>query len=256
MDKTYTEEELDRLEQEEHEYIKEQIALMILLLNSLHHDLETEFRSFYQKYGTNGIVTYQDARKWTSDTDHRRRLTVLLLLLGDSFTTLRDNLASPFDSLLRGVISKESKFFEVDVDADDFINSGWGADNLNWITRLEDDVDLWLYNVSKDVKQSMVKRESIDDVLESLNQRFVSMEKVLTSLGLSESTATGSMARRRIFDKLGVKKYKFYAREDERTCEQCGALHGLIFPMSAYEPGVTASPLHPRCRCWEVPIRE
>jgi SPP1 gp7 family putative phage head morphogenesis protein len=105
-----------------------------------------------------------------------------------------------------------------------------------------------------DIKQSFLKRKSIDDVLLKLDKRFTSMEYVLTTLGLSESTAVGSMARQMIFQQLGISKYQFYTKADERTCETCGSMHGLIFPISAYEVGVTASPLHPRCRCWEVPI--
>ena len=87
-----------------------------------------------------------------------------------------------------------------------------------------------------------------------LDKRFKSMESIIKTLGLSESTAVGSIARQRIFRELGITKYQFYTKADERTCETCGAMHGLIFPMSAYEVGVTASPVHPRCRCWEVPL--
>lgn len=249
-------EELEALEREEYDLTEEALLAILVLLNSIRSNLENLIREFYQRYGKDGVVTYAEARKWVSEEDHRKRWTVLLLLLSDNFTALRDDLASPFDSLLRGIIAKESEFFKVDVETDDLILAGWGADDLNWLTRLEDDIDLWLYNVTKDIKQDMVRRRHIDDVLDDLNQRFVSMEKVLKKLVLSESTAMGSMARREIFKELGVKEYKFYAREDERTCEECGALHGLIFPMSAYEVGVTASPIHPHCRCWEVPIRE
>ena len=105
-----------------------------------------------------------------------------------------------------------------------------------------------------DIKQSFHKGRNVNDVIAKLNTRFKSMEYVLTTLGLSESTAVGSMARRAIFKQLGVEKYQFYTKADERTCETCGSMHGLIFPISAFEIGVTASPLHPRCRCWEVPI--
>ena len=82
------------------------------------------------------------------------------------------------------------------------------------------------------------------------------MNSILNKLALTESTAVGSIARREIFKELGIKKYQFFTKPDERRCETCGAMHGLIFPISAYEIGVTASPLHPHCRCWEVPITD
>ena len=96
----------------------------------------------------------------------------------------------------------------------------------------------------------------IDDVIKQLDKRFNSIEKVLDTLVLSESTAIGSMARRLAFRELGINKYQFFTRADERTCEVCGGMHGLTFPISAFEVGVTASPLHPRCRCWEIPIMD
>jgi SPP1 gp7 family putative phage head morphogenesis protein len=130
------------------------------------------------------------------------------------------------------------------------------VDDLYWLDRLEADVNLWKVTIASDLKQAIHKGASLDDVLKQLNKRFGSIDKVLTKLGLSESTAVGSLSRQAIFKELGIAKYQFYTKVDERRCEQCGALHGVVFPISAFEVGVTASPIHPHCRCWEVPILE
>lgn len=252
----WTDEQFDELEQEEHALTEEAIIAMLLLLSSVHSDLEDEIREFYQKYGKDGVVTYQEARKWVSNKDHTKRINLLLIILSDRFTTLLDDLTDSFDSFIPDIINKESKFFNVELDVDDLEYTKWGADDLNWLTRLEDDVNLWIYNISSDIKQGLLKRDNINVVLEQLEDRFTSIEKVLKRLALTESTAIGSIARKEIFKELGIKKYRFYAREDERTCEHCGSLHGLTFPISAYEVGVTASPIHSHCRCWEVPIVE
>lgn len=252
----YTDEQLDQLEQEEHAIIEKTIILLLLLLGVVHEELEKELRSFYQKYGDDGVVTYAEARKWVSDKDHRRRLMVLLLFVNARFKDLLSELEEPFRKALVKVIEKESAFFDIDLDVDDLILDKWGIDDLHWLGRLEDDIELWTHRIASDIKQSILKQEHIDDILEEMDRRFLSMEKVLKRLALTESTAMGSMARKQIFKELGVKKYRFYAREDERTCDECGALHGLIFPISAYEIGVTASPIHAHCRCWEVPIMD
>lgn len=252
----YTDEELIALEEEEHSLAVEEITAMLLLLGIAKSDIQKEVRDFYSKYGTDGVVTYQEARKWISDRDHNKRLTVLLAFITSRFNTLFGDLESHFNSFLRGVLVKESEFFNVTLDGDKLLVRGWGVDNLTWLKRLEDDIDLWAFNVSKDVKQSLLRRKNIDTVVEDLDKRFISIGKVLQRLAITESTAMNSIARREIFKALGVKKYRFYAREDERTCDECGALHGLIFPISAYEIGVTASPIHAQCRCWEVPIME
>lgn len=252
----YTEEELTRLEQEERELTDEAIAILLLILANTKSDLEKELRNFYSKYGKDGVITYAEARKWIGVNDHRRRLTALLVYINENFDELRVKLTPEFQRMLEEVIDKEVNFFDVKPDniADKPLTEGWGADNKTWYERLEDDVAIWCAYILMDIKQSFLKRTHIDDVLLKLDKRFKSMESVITTLGLSESTAIGSMARRKIFTELGVTKYKFYTKPDERRCETCGAMHDLIFPISAYEVGVTASPIHPRCRCWEVPI--
>lgn len=252
----YTDEELEVLEEEEHSLTVEEITAMLLLLGITRDELKKELVSFYQKYGTDGVVTYQEARKWIGENDHRKRMVVLLLFINTKFNDLLGDLEPHFNSFLRGIIAKEGEFFNIDLDIDKLLYSDWGVDELNWLDRLEDDVDLWYYNVSKDVKQDMLQRKNITGVLEDVDKRFLSMEKIIWRLAVTEASAIGSIARRQVFKELGISKYRFYAREDERTCEHCGSLHGLIFPMTAYEVGVTASPIHSRCRCWEVPIME
>lgn len=254
----YTEEELIQLEQEERELTDESIALMLLILAKVKSDLEKELREFYQRYGDDGVVTYAEARKWVGNDDHRRRLTVLMLHINENFSQLRQELTPKFKEMLREVIGKEVDFFEADLEnfADKPLDESWGTDDKTWLERLEDDIALWCAYILMDIKRAFHGRTHINDVLVRLDKRFKSMEYVLITLGLSESTAVGSIVRRMIFQHFGIGKYQFYTKADERTCEICGSMHGLIFPITAYEVGVTASPLHPRCRCWEVPIWE
>ena len=254
----YTEDELVQLEQEERTITDEAIAVMLLLLADTKSALEKELRDFYSKYGSDGIVTYAEARKWIGGSDRRRRLTALLTYVQENFDELQTKLTPAFRKMLEEVIGKEVTFFNAEPKdiADKPLNEKWGSDEKTWYERLEDDIALWCAYILIDVKQHLLKSKSIDDLIAKLNKRFAYIESVLTTLGLSESTAIGSMARRMIFKGLGVSKYQFYTKADERTCEICGSMHGLIFPISAYEIGVTASPLHPRCRCWEVPIMD
>ena len=254
----YTEAQFEQLEQEEREITDEAILFMLLLLSNVKSDLEKELRDFYSKYGKDGVVTYTEARKWISGNDHRRRLTTLLVYIQTNFEELQEKLTPAFCEMLVNVIGKEVEFFKAD--PTDIVNESldekWGADDENWQDRLINDIALWCAYILMDIKQALLKGKTLEEVLAKLDKRFSTMEYVLTTLGLSESTAIGSMARRMIFKQLGISKYQFYTKADERTCEVCGSMHGLIFPMSAYEIGVTASPLHPRCRCWEVPIMD
>ena len=253
MDNIYDEELLMRLEEEEHELTMATLLLLLASIRGLRSDLEYELRKFYQKYGKDGVVTYAEARKWISDKNHQRRLTWLLALSSTQFISLFGKLRKDFEALVGDVIKKEFDFFGVALDTP---NLKWGFDDLTWLDRLADDVAMWRLYIETDIKRGMLSRKNIDDISETLNKRFLTMENVIKGLAITETTAVGSIARKAAFKELGIAKYQYFAREDERTCEQCGALHGLIFPISAYEPGVTASPLHTRCRCFERPIRE
>ena len=249
----YSEEELEKLENEEHALTEEALVAMFAILRSTQAGLEKELRAFYQQYGKDGVVTYQEARKYISKKKRQRRLFWMFALLTQTFSDLGGKLYTKFDTLVQGVIAKESAFFNVEIEKP---NVKWGADDLAWSDRLANDVDQWCYKVAGDIKRGMLRRDSIDDVLDMIDGRFTTMERVLKALGITETTAVGSIARKEIFKELGIKKYRFYTQADERTCEVCGAMHGLVFPMSSYEPGVTASPMHPRCRCFEIPIAD
>lgn len=252
----WNEEDFIALEQEELEITEEAIILMILALGSLHLNLEKELRDFYSRYGKDGVVTYAEARKWVSEKDHRRRLTVLTLLVATVFESTFTDWEKHFRKFLIEVVGKESTFFGIKVDVDKLLTKKWDFNDLYWLERLGYDVDLWKATIAGDIKRATLKGNSLDDVLKQLEKRIKSIESTLTALALSESTALGSFARKEIFKELGIGKYQIYTKVDERRCETCGALHGQIFPMSAYEVGVTASPFHKRCRCWEVPILE
>lgn len=227
---------------------------MLLLVQDVKTNLEKELVNFYQKYGVDGVVSYYGARKYVSEQDHRRRLTALLTFLNTEFNSVFDKIKSTFNTMLERVSLKETGFFDVQLDIEKLLATPWGVDDATWLKRLENDVELWKAYVANDWKRSMLRRDDIDDVLKLLNKRFMTISSVLERLGLTESTAYGSMARREIFKELGISKYRFYAKEDERTCDICGSLHGLVFPMSSYEVGVNASPIHPSCRCLEIPI--
>ena len=110
----WTDEQFDQLEQEEHTLTEEAILAMLVYLKSAKVDVEKELRSFYQQYGRDGVITWNDVRKWTNGKNRKRRMTVLLLFLADKFEWLHTNLNREFYTILTKVVDKEHYFFNVD----------------------------------------------------------------------------------------------------------------------------------------------
>lgn len=250
----YTDEQLEQLEAEERVITDEGIAVIISILSGLSKDLENELRKFYQEYGKDGVVTYSEARKWVDNKDHRKRLFVLYMALDNHFVESFGKIETEFRNFLTGVIQLENDFFNTDLEVEKLLNKTWGDDDLNWLERLQEDFEYYEAKLFSNVKSGMVRGYDIDDVIAELEKLIESFGYAEKTLGITESTTINSFARKEIMRLKQAKKYRFYAREDERTCEHCGALHGKVFPIAQFEIGVTASPIHPRCRCWEVPI--
>ena len=72
-------------------------------------------------------------------------------------------------------------------------------------------------------------------------------------LVMTESAYFAAEARRDCFKALEVERYEIIGTLDTSTCSTCGDLDGHVFRQADYEPGVTAPPFHPNCRCTTAP---
>jgi SPP1 gp7 family putative phage head morphogenesis protein len=82
------------------------------------------------------------------------------------------------------------------------------------------------------------------------------MNYILKRLAYTEGKAVSALTDYKSYKELGVKKYQFLTMNDGLTCERCDELHERIFPISEFNVGFTANPLHPWCRCRTKPILE
>ena len=158
--------------------------------------------------------------------------------------------------MVKELIKTEQDTFDIESTKEHETEIQWGQDNKHWYERLWDDKELWFLYLTNDLKQGFIRQRKLDDVLKQVNKRFDYMENVLERLVGTETNAICSVMRQEIFKKLGIEKYQYYTQADEITCETCGPMNGLIFPISAYEIGVTAPPIHPNCRCYTVPLMD
>ena len=119
----WTDEEFEALEESEHELTIEELAIMLLILTECRNNFLNELATFYRKYGKDGIITYNEARKYISNVDRRRRMTVLFLFLNNSLESAVNEIDGNFEALLTAIITKESDFFNVTFPKDDFVKT-------------------------------------------------------------------------------------------------------------------------------------
>lgn len=249
--------EIVALEEEEYALTEELLLLLLLDISGLSDSVKKELIAFYHKYGKNGVVTYKEARKWTSVTDHRKRMMVLFLSVSESFDKSFVTIERKLEQHLKDIIKNEIKFFglkEDDFDFDKILDKAWGLDELTWRDRLHNDRDLWNAEIINDFKVAFLQKQNVEQVITKTDKRFKSIERRLIPLVNTETTAMESIARYEIFRQMGIEQYMFVTERDDRVCEICLPMNSLIFPMSAFEVGITAPPLHPRCRCNVAPV--
>lgn len=248
-----TEEQFEQLEQEEYEEALATLALIFLLIDSTSEQLSQMLYGIYNKYGTDGVLSWLATGKVVGG---ERLRTKLWRELDDLLNNLFIETEVEFRKCLEKIVRMEFDTFGVELSDDELqkiLDFKWGADDLNWVDRLWERAETTLYELGRELKQDLVKRNSAAEVTSEKEEQLEKLKRAMRSLLVTERTAIGSYARYRLYKELGINKYVFYASEDERVCEHCGALHGMEFPLSAWEVGVTASPIHPRCRCWEIP---
>ena len=262
-----TQEELESLEEEEHGVAIAIIALLMSATDSLRRRLTDEIASWFGKYAKDGKYTYQQARKVLSVSELRdfnkkygtkfKRLTrqrALRYAIISTVSKLSPKIQYRFREIESKILGIENKAFGTSVEESSGIK--WGADDKSADERIKAKVDLLALAIVTDVQRTTLTSGSLKKANESVNERMSTFDKALTLLLITEATAYSSAIRKKVMKALGISRYKFIATKDERTCPICSSLNGKIFPYSAYEVGVTASPIHPRCRCIEVPLFE
>lgn len=250
----YSTEEYEALEQMQHELTVEEFALILALLLTATDGIGADILSFYKSYGTDGIVNYITSRKKVGKRDKRKRVNKLFSQIDGRFDTYRKNAELGIATVLKKMIKTETDFYGVKLDVDELLDIKWGNDKLNWRTRLNNQLNQQELKIKNRLKVAFVRGDLIDDLMEDLEIEYKKFERQLWSLYETEANAITSEARYRALKEKGFKKYRYYARLDERTCHVCGAMHGTKFPMSSFQIGVTAPPMHPHCRCWITEI--
>ena len=108
----------------------------------------------------------------------------------------------------------------------------------------------------QELTQMIIQGKGVKETSKALSKRLDADYKNCLRLIHTEHSYFMSEATAKAYEELEVEIYQYSSALDKRTCESCGALDGEIFKVVDRKVGVNASPLHPLCRCTELPYVE
>ncbi|ARD64997.1 minor capsid protein [Eubacterium limosum] len=118
--------------------------------------------------------------------------------------------------------------------------------------RIWRNMDKLLVNLKNTLVSGMIRGKSITELaleLDALmNQGFHNAHRLVRTETMHYLNAASLQA----YKDSGVKYVQFWAALDERTCPQCGALHGRIFKVDK----APVLPIHANCRCCYLPVTD
>ena len=115
-----------------------------------------------------------------------------------------------------------------------------------------DPVTKYVYDHELDRKRArlfeslIADRES--DNPTAIDTDYIRAQKLVTGQTEQYFIDVEDAARNRVYEAMGVPNVRWITEDDERVCEECGPMHGLVFPIDRIPPKP-----HPRCRCHTEP---
>ena len=129
----------------------------------------------------------------------------------------------------------------------------WAPDGSNFSDRIWHSKDKLLSTLYQELTRSTITGEDPKKAIERLSAVMGTSKANAGRLIMTESAYFSELGKGDSFRELDVEEYEIVATLDDKTSEICQDMDGKHFPMSQYEPGVTAPPFHPNCRTTTAP---
>ena len=143
---------------------------------------------------------------------------------------------------------------------DMLISKPWTTDNKTFKDRIWQSKNQMVSELHNQLTRTCILGKAPDDAIRALtkyvdkdikNKKYVAGRLVMT-----EQAYFHSVAQKEAFNDLDVEEFEVVATLDSHTSEICQEMDGQHFPMTDYQPGVTAPPFHVWCRSVTVPYFE
>ena len=257
-----TEKELLATEQKEHDKSLEAVAAILGLLSKYSNNVTNDFHAWYRKYAKNGVVTYADSHRYLTQKELRtfnrkygtsfkrlRRDNALFMLYSFHTKSFLSDYVAKMHDLGVTIVGYEAGLLNFDLNSEEVLATKWGQDSTTYDERINGKHNKLLYDLTTATKRGIARSEQPESISMDLVDVVQSLKRNISSLVLTEATAFASLAKRHVYKTtFPNRRFKNVEVMDERTCPICTTMNGKVFPMKAFEVGVTAPPYHPRCR--------
>ena len=136
------------------------------------------------------------------------------------------------------------------------ITKPWAADGKNFSDRIWQQRSQLVNELHTQLTRTCVLGKAPDDAIKAISKKFNVTKNQAGRLVMTEQAYFHSVAQQEAFNDLDVEEFEVVATLDSHTSEICQDMDGKHFPMTDYEPGVTAPPFHVWCRSVTVPYFE
>ncbi len=137
---------------------------------------------------------------------------------------------------------------------DKMLAKPWTADGQTFSARIWGDRNKLVDTIQQELTRLLVTGSATPDkAIAAIASKFRTAKENAGRLVMTESSYFASIGQRDCYKELDVEQYQVVGTLDNGTCDKCSELDGKVFPMSAYQPGLTANPFHPWCRCCTAP---
>lgn len=136
------------------------------------------------------------------------------------------------------------------------ISKPWAADGKNFSQRIWNHRDQLVNELHTQMTRTCILGEPPKKAIDTIAKKFNTTKNQAGRLVMTEQAFFHSAAQRDAFKELEVEEFEVVATLDSSTSDICQDMDGQHFPMSEYEPGVTAPPFHVWCRSVTAPYFE
>lgn len=239
--------ELDELNWDVKEYIKNGIEAAITQLPYIESQLENASAKFHisrlnalkiqvlsisnEMFADVNKVVKESMKKVYNDTYYKTAFNI------QDAIGIYSDFARIDDNLLEKILSKPWA-----EDGSNFSERIWGKYRPKLVNRLH-----------KDLTDCVSRGRNPNEYTQAIAKDFDVGLKQAGDLMLSEYNYFNEKATQDCMDELDVEEYEVLDTLDGVTCSSCAGMGGKHYPLKDAVIGINSPPFHPRCRCTTIP---